>query len=197
MDGFLWILIGLPLVGGIVYFIDLLIHKRYPEVNLRLVAFGAGILIWIYLKILCKYLHDIVLIGLVFSGINIFIGWLLTVGWAIRGIRDFLGSPVYHAGTHITEDHKPTYSVIGVGMGKALQYSMDIKSRKALHGLLSSFFAAFLIFLYWVLLTEQTNFMYLIAGFIAVFYFALLGWIGGLLGELMRRADRSEKYVRP
>lgn len=145
MEGLLWVLIALPVYGFLLYFLSEYFKKRCPELNLGLVAFGAGILIG--LMILFRgYINNPVVLLSVYSVVNILVGWLITRTGFMRKLRDFLGSRVGKIGTYTTQDGRPTYYVLAPGMGEAIKTPMKIKSRRALHGLLSSFFASFVLF---------------------------------------------------
>ena len=92
--------------------------------------------------------------------------------------RDSLGSYAVGGGTYVTQDGKPTFVMGGLGMGEAINTSMEIKSRKALHGLLSSFFASFIIFLALPILSGWFNNPYLLLAVVYIAYFSFLGWLG-------------------
>jgi hypothetical protein len=176
VDVFLLSVLAFMLFGLVLWGLHDFISKLWPVVNLELIAVGAGILIFssgIQFDFSLSPLTQFI----IYSLNNIFVGWLLTLPFLVRGVQKILGFLMTGSGSQ--------------DIWEARQIHYEIRGKKAAHGLFSSFIASLTLLVFFLIIPipgfEQDQLrpflMTFFSGCLFVVYSSALGWFGSKLGK--------------
>ncbi|RKY32978.1 MAG: hypothetical protein DRP74_01415 [Candidatus Omnitrophota bacterium] len=175
------VLIVIPIIGILLFLLDFILNKHFPEVNMGVVAFTSGILMLLIittLNFIWVLSKNYFIMFIAVSFLNFFIGWIIARPKVLYFLRNLLGGTVAKTGAHLSEDRRPTFAWRKTFEGKAIPTPMEVKKHLWLHGFLASFISSSLLFsLYLSNSYEQT---YILRG---IYFFPLgalkssfLGW---------------------
>jgi hypothetical protein len=179
VEGVVLSLLAFMAFGLVLWGLHDLISKLWPVTNLELIAVGAGILILSTYVQLCFSLSPLTQF-IIYSLNNIFVGWLLTWPFLVRGAQKILGVLLTGSGSQ--------------EIWQARQIHYEIKGKKAMHGLFSSLIAS----LTWLVISimvpipgfEQDQwppFLKFSVGCLFIVYSSALGRLGSAIGRGSRQ----------
>lgn len=176
VEPLLAMLIGFPVLAVSILGTTKYIEHEHPEVNMGVVAFGSGILLFLLVVILPIFMIWIkgkILVALMVCIINIFVGWLITRTKTLYVIQNLIC-----VGVNLPPGHRPPFKYFQF---HKFDTPMEIKAKKAYHGLFSSLLTSIILAAFYVIksVSEETNYTVIILTSItAVVGFSFCGWIG-------------------